>query len=712
MLTSNNVSVFELLNSGAVCAMIEYLKGSDLPNAPNHDELRLKRLASFARYSLASEGAHHAPLLALVRKLQSALSSSEAFPVLCSRLAPAPSSARQLSRSSSGSRSLNNGGSLSSGLAALTQPFKLRLVRHPQVSCLFSMRLQAHSFQQLHGIDRLCVQCCDHLTFSEQASQWYCCLDVKTCSGMSLTWSAWFLCKLCCSHNTKHWPQAMVADCCAVACGVTSVLLSLQEAVIKEYPPNIVLIEPLATMNAIEDFLWPRVSRGVPTEAIRSRSFTPANAGAGASHEHTAVADASRAAAASQENAHATTAEPGGVAYARNGVAASSGRGEAPPPASRAQLIPDDSSNRRLTRAAAARARAEAQARAEEAVEERRAAAVAGGSAGGGGGSAPMSEDSEGDLDDEDMMMHDHMDTEDHGEDHDDDDEEHGHVFDEEEDGEEDDDEELEDADMHIGSMPVHDLHLGDGPSGSFRSDAAAEVARASAPATHAAAAAGMSETNAAGSAPARTAASVAAQAAAQPKLTFYMNDQPLSAATTVFQAVQQLHLSSSREDGDEQDEATASGVPRRGRRLWDDVYTLHYGVAGSSTAGPSAEASAAAAATAGTSTQPAAGHGQGKPPTGRRQGSHHGSAGARTMGGLTAALANTDSRWRQSPLYELLAVALPDDLAAPDSCREILHLLQLLEGVNRLGPRLVSCHELQDSVDEQVRQQDARPQI
>jgi E3 ubiquitin-protein ligase TRIP12 len=80
-------------------------------------------------------GSGGAPLTALVRKLHSALSTSEAFPVLCSRLAPSSTAmARSLGRSSS---SFSGGsfaaGSLSSGLAALTQPFKLRLVRHAQV---------------------------------------------------------------------------------------------------------------------------------------------------------------------------------------------------------------------------------------------------------------------------------------------------------------------------------------------------------------------------------------------------------------------------------------------------------------------------------------------------------------------------------------------------------------------------------------------------
>lgn len=70
-----------------------------------------------------------------MRKLQAALASTEAFPVLSSRLAPpaAAGGGRSMSRSGSLGGSFSAPGSLSSGLQALQQPFKLRLVRHQQV---------------------------------------------------------------------------------------------------------------------------------------------------------------------------------------------------------------------------------------------------------------------------------------------------------------------------------------------------------------------------------------------------------------------------------------------------------------------------------------------------------------------------------------------------------------------------------------------------
>lgn len=147
-----------MITSGAVDRLTAYLKGTDLAASPAQDEQLLCRLRQFTAAALTAHdepgseaGQQHAtgaaaaasvsatsvPLTLLVRKLQSALASSEAFPVLCSRLAPGGgptggSAARSLSRSAGTFGSFNIG-SLTSGLAALTQPFKLRLVRHPEV---------------------------------------------------------------------------------------------------------------------------------------------------------------------------------------------------------------------------------------------------------------------------------------------------------------------------------------------------------------------------------------------------------------------------------------------------------------------------------------------------------------------------------------------------------------------------------------------------
>jgi E3 ubiquitin-protein ligase TRIP12 len=97
----------------------------------------------------AAEGCATAPLGALVRKLQDALATMERFPVLLNQ----------------GPKSGAAAGSLGSQLAALTQPFKLRLCRDPA------------------------------------------------------------------------------------------------DRALRDYSSNIVLIEPLATLSAVEDFLWSRVRR-------------------------------------------------------------------------------------------------------------------------------------------------------------------------------------------------------------------------------------------------------------------------------------------------------------------------------------------------------------------------------------------------------------------------------------------------------------------
>lgn len=159
-LNGNSLSVFEMVTSGAVSRLTEYLQGKDLPESAEKDEQLLCRLRNFTSAALAahnleaaaaSGGADDAagaaaaavpaasslPLTALVRKLQGALGSSEAFPVMCSRMGPTGGalggSARSLGRSGGMSGSFSRS-TLSSGLHALTQPFKLRLVRHDGVS--------------------------------------------------------------------------------------------------------------------------------------------------------------------------------------------------------------------------------------------------------------------------------------------------------------------------------------------------------------------------------------------------------------------------------------------------------------------------------------------------------------------------------------------------------------------------------------------------
>ncbi|KAE9616464.1 putative aminoacyltransferase, E1 ubiquitin-activating enzyme [Lupinus albus] len=118
----DGVSTFEFIGSGVVAALLNYFTcgcfSEDRLSETNLPKLRqqaLKRFKSFIAVALpASTGDEAiAPLSVLVQKLQNALSSMERFPVVLSHPA----------RSSSGSARL------SSGLSALSQPFKLRLCR-------------------------------------------------------------------------------------------------------------------------------------------------------------------------------------------------------------------------------------------------------------------------------------------------------------------------------------------------------------------------------------------------------------------------------------------------------------------------------------------------------------------------------------------------------------------------------------------------------
>jgi hypothetical protein len=146
-LTASNVSVFEMVTSGAIGSLHSYLRGAGLSSQGGEvvpEDQLLLRLRHFAVVAFSphtgfdSSGRSSGPLLSgLVRKLQSALASAEAFPVICSRLAPANTTAggsgvRSFGRSAGLSGSFNSS-NLSSGLAALTQPLKLRLMRHAEV---------------------------------------------------------------------------------------------------------------------------------------------------------------------------------------------------------------------------------------------------------------------------------------------------------------------------------------------------------------------------------------------------------------------------------------------------------------------------------------------------------------------------------------------------------------------------------------------------
>lgn len=118
----DGVSTFEFIGSGVVAALLNYLScgyfSKDRPSETHLPKLRKQALTRFKLFISVAlpatiDNRDAAPMTVLVQKLQNALSSMERFHVLLS----------QSSRSSGGSARL------SSGLSALSQPFKLRLCR-------------------------------------------------------------------------------------------------------------------------------------------------------------------------------------------------------------------------------------------------------------------------------------------------------------------------------------------------------------------------------------------------------------------------------------------------------------------------------------------------------------------------------------------------------------------------------------------------------
>ena len=185
-----------------------------------------------------------------MRKLQDGLAAVEAFPVQYSQLSPSAGSLRFLGLGegyAAARAAAADAGSLSAGLAALAQPFKLRLSRAPH------------------------------------------------------------------------------------------------ERQLRDYSSNVVLIEPLATMAAVEDFLWPRVYR---SEAPAAAAAKPAAEGAEGRD-----APAAGTGAAAGSGAAEPIPKAGGAEAQPPSAQGQSPRGQPPAPAEGAAA-----GGARVTRAQAARA--------------------------------------------------------------------------------------------------------------------------------------------------------------------------------------------------------------------------------------------------------------------------------------------------------------------------------------------------------------------
>lgn len=88
------VSTFELLSSGSVGALRDYLQGADLEGeGPQRQQALLQRLGGFAAAALPEGSGGDPPLRLLVSQLLAALAASEKFAVQLNPVAPPPPSA-------------------------------------------------------------------------------------------------------------------------------------------------------------------------------------------------------------------------------------------------------------------------------------------------------------------------------------------------------------------------------------------------------------------------------------------------------------------------------------------------------------------------------------------------------------------------------------------------------------------------------------------
>ncbi|KAF5786287.1 putative HECT domain, armadillo-like helical, HECT, E3 ligase catalytic domain-containing protein [Helianthus annuus] len=529
----DGVSTFEFIGSGVVDALLNYFSCGHFSkervsetNLPKLRQLATKRYTSFiqAALPLSLDAGKQAPMSNLVQKLQYALTSLERFPVVLSHSA----------RSSTGNARL------SSGLGALSQPFKLRLCR---------------------------------------------------------------------AHGEKS---------------------------LRDYSSNVVLIDPLASLAAVEDFLWPRVQRsesgqkpsGYGTNSESGTGTTPA--GAGASSLSTPVAATRHHSTRSRSSVNI-----GDSANKTEEKTASSSKGKGKAVLKSGQ---DEGRGGPQTRNAARR-RASLD-------KDAQMKSVDGDS---------TSEDEDFDI--SPVEMDDALVIEDD---------------DISEDDDEDPDDVLRDDSLPV-CMPdkVHDVKLGEErPAGGATSDSQTNPGSSSSSrgvvvrgsdslgsrgkmSFAAAAMAGLSSANGGRGGIRGGRDRHGRPLVGSPKLVFSSGGKQLNRHLTIYQAIQrQLVL-------DEDDDNGSDFVSSDGSRLWGDIYTITY-----------QRADTCHTQTVGTpsSTTPSK---------------------SSTKAGSTSN-SNSDSRIHQMSLLDsILQGELPCDLERNNPTYNILSLLRVLEGLNQLAPRL-----------------------
>ncbi|GLT86086.1 hypothetical protein SLE2022_042490 [Rubroshorea leprosula] len=543
----DGVSTFEFIGSGVVAALLNYFSCGCFSkeriseaNLPKLRQQALKRFKSFIGVALPSsmnEGSV-ASMTVLVEKLQNALSSLERFPVVLSHS----------SRSSSG------GTRLSSGLSALSQPFKLRLCR------------------------------------------------------------------------------------------------AQGEKSLRDYSSNVVLIDPLASLAAVEEFLWPRVQRsdsGLKPSASAGNSesgTTPSGAGGSSPSLSTPVTTTHRHSSRSRSSVNIGEAAKKEQLQDKS-TNSSKGKGKAVLKAAQEETRGPQTRNAARRRAALDK---DAQMK-------------------------PVNGDSTSEDEELDMSPVEIDDA----------------LVIEDDDISDDEDGDHEDV-LRDDSLPVcmtekvHDVKLGDlaedGTAAPATSDSQTNAASGSSSRAATARGSDSADFRSGNSYPSRGAMSFAAAAMAglgsvngrgirggrdrqgrplfgsssePPKLIFTVGGKQLNRHLTIYQAIQrQLVL----DDEDDERYGGSDLISSDGSRLWGDIYTITYQKADSqpdrSTVGGSSSASKST-----------------------KSGSSNSNSEVQTQ--------------RMSLLDSILQGELPCDLEKSNPTYNILALLRVLEGLNQVAPRL-----------------------
>mmetsp|Transcript_34349 Transcript_34349/g.65613 ORF Transcript_34349/g.65613 Transcript_34349/m.65613 type:complete len:1886 (+) Transcript_34349:253-5910(+) len=564
---ADGVSTFEFVGSGAAAALVRWLTAE--PEGGKEEEPHAATVTRLATLwdALQETGASGA----LVRKLQEAVSAMESVPV-------------QLSQGSRG-----GGASLSSQLAVLTQPFKLRLCRD--------------------------------------------------------------------SHDRS----------------------------LRDYSSNVVLIEPLATLSAVEDFLWPRVRRPTTTTTTTPKANSnPYTAGRRSSKDKSSSGRGKSPAKDAQESPSpmtrskaATTNSTEKKSAAENKTAAgSSGKGKA-------KLEAEGSAPRASRQAARSSREASGPLKTRKASRTDRDATSPRGARSLPSElelppSHPMEECEEDDTDDDehDFAL------------------EGMEGLDDDEEMEEEEEEEEEDG-ASGNSESVQEVLLGDGgdtPTGvagktgstpapprfadppqasSSQSGGGGGIAAAMA----AAAAENLkcaSSSNRGGK-QSSAAAAAAAAASATPRLQFSLHDRALPAGMSIFQAIQ---LTSSPDMGEEEQEHDGGEhEPEGGRRMWEQVHPVFYNRYNAESSTP------------------------GKPKAALEATSHVTSQEDLLKQMDAAKEARALPSWA-APVASLVHAAAPLPLPVGDNLQDTLVLLRVMEEMNRVGPRLKAVTQPGEGID------------